>query len=70
VERRAAELLSKTETLLKEISDKGLFGAIESGTFAGVKRTRGGGKGLEGVFPKSSAYYNPVEEQLKRELGL
>jgi beta-lysine 5,6-aminomutase alpha subunit len=67
---RARDILSKAEALLGRVTEKGLFRAIEEGTFAGVKRKRDGGKGREGVFLKDEAYLNPVEEILSRELGL
>jgi beta-lysine 5,6-aminomutase alpha subunit len=70
VERRAREILEKALSLLQSIEDKGMFRALEEGVFAGIRRTRDGGKGLEGVFSKGPAYYNPVEEALKRELGI
>lgn len=70
IERRAGEVLDKALSLLKDVEAKGLFRALEEGVFAGIRRKREGGKGLEGVFTKSPAYYNPVEEGLKRELGI
>lgn len=68
IQRRASEILDRTEKLLGEVSRKGLFQAIEEGTFAGVKRQRTGGKGREGVFRKSQWYFNPVEDLLVKEL--
>jgi beta-lysine 5,6-aminomutase alpha subunit len=35
-----------------------------------VKRSRTGGKGLEGVLKKNPDYYNPVEAELRSRLGL
>ena len=68
VARRARDILAKTESLLTSVQEKGLFRAIEEGTFAGVRRKREGGKGREGVFLKDSWYLNPVEDILRREL--
>lgn len=70
IERRAHEVLDKALSLLQDVQDKGLFRALEEGVFAGIRRKRDGGKGLEGVFSKGPAYFNPVEEGLKRELGI
>lgn len=70
VAQRAGDLLVKAEALLKEIQAKGLFRAVQDGTFAGIRRKRDGGKGAEGVFPRSQVYYNPIEQAMKRELGL
>ncbi len=59
IQNRAQEVLEKAEELLNEIADIGLFHTIEQGKFGGVKRSRTGGKGLEGVAKKGSAYFNP-----------
>lgn len=59
IQNRAQEVLEKAEELLNEIADIGLFQTIEQGKFGGVKRSRTGGKGLEGVAKKGSAYFNP-----------
>ncbi|QQY79913.1 beta-lysine 5,6-aminomutase alpha subunit /D-lysine 5,6-aminomutase alpha subunit [Keratinibaculum paraultunense] len=59
IQKRAQEVLQKAEDLLNEIADIGLFPTIEQGKFGGVKRSRTGGKGLEGVAKKSSGYFNP-----------
>ena len=56
--------------LLEEIRETGLFYALEKGMFADVKRSRTGGKGLEGVLKKSRDYYNPIEAELRLRLGL
>lgn len=66
---RARFLLDRTVELLTEIDRRGLFGAIEAGTFAGIKRSRGGGRGREGVFRKGEWYVNPVEELMAKELA-
>ncbi len=68
VSLRASELLLKCRALLHDVSAKGLFRAIEEGVFAGIKRSRGGGKGLEGVILKTSHYLNPLEEIMRRRL--
>ncbi len=59
VRRRAQEVLDHAISLLETMRDEGLFTALEKGIFADVKRPRNGGKGLEGVAPRTEAYYNP-----------
>lgn len=70
IAHRSRDILAKTEALLASVQEKGLFRAVEEGTFAGVRRKREGGKGREGVFVKDAWYLNPVEDILRRELGL
>lgn len=62
IQKRAQDVLSKAEELLKEIESIGLFDTIEQGKFADVKRPRDGGKGLDGVFEKHQSYFNPFIE--------
>lgn len=59
MQKRAQEVLSKAEELLKQVEKDGLFQTIEQGKFGGVKRARDGGKGLEGVCVKGENYFNP-----------
>ena len=67
IQMRAKEVLGKTIRLLEQIQKEGLFTALEKGIFAGIKRSREGGKGLNGVFIKSDNYYNPfIDSMLKR----
>ena len=70
IRKRAGDILDKAERLLADVQSRGLFKAIEDGVFAGIRRRRDGGKGREGVFLKSRWYFNPVDEMLRRELGL
>lgn len=65
IQTRAQEVLDKTLVLLELIEQEGLFLALSKGTFADIKRPQDGGKGLEGVKPKSDRYYNPVLELMK-----
>lgn len=51
--------------LLEEIRETGLFYALEKGMFADVKRSRTGGKGLEGVLKKAVT----IITRLKRNSG-
>ena len=59
METRAQEVMVKAQELLQEIEEEGLFPTIEQGKFGGVKRSRTGGKGLEGVTEISAEYFNP-----------
>ena len=59
MQQRAQKVLQDAEKLLNQIADEGLFPTIEQGKFGGVKRQRTGGKGLDGVFKKGKAYFNP-----------
>ena len=67
IQSRAAEVLEKAAALLEEIAEEGLFATLEQGKFAGVKRSRTGGKGLDGVTEKDAKYINPfIELMLNR----
>ncbi len=59
IEQRAHTVLENAARLLGEIERDGLFKTLEKGKFAGVKRPVNGGKGLEGVVEKDTAYVNP-----------
>ena len=59
IEQRAQEVLQQTLTLLQDVAQMGLPAAIAKGTFADISRQPTGGKGLDGVLPKSSDYFNP-----------
>jgi len=59
---RAQEVLQKAVDLLGEIDKHKLFATLEKGVFAGIKRSRDGGKGLDGVVRKGMAYFNPFVE--------
>ncbi len=68
MERRADQVLTRALELLEQIEGEGLFSALESGRFAGIRRRSGGGKGLDGVIAKGECYDNPfvnlfLEEQ-------
>jgi len=68
MQQRAASVLAKAAALLSEVAEIGLFAALEKGMFAGVKRSRQGGKGLEGVFMQAADYYNPFLDNMKAML--
>lgn len=62
IQTRAQDVLKEGEALLTQIEKEGLFQIIEEGKFGGVKRSRTGGKGLDGVERKDSGYLNPFIE--------
>jgi beta-lysine 5,6-aminomutase alpha subunit len=62
IRNRAKQVLDETLELLKKIDYEGLFTALEKGIFANIKRSKNGGKGLEGVFKKAKTYHNPFIE--------
>ena len=65
VRTRARFVLDKSIELLERINEEGLFNALEKGIFGDVKRSRTGGKGLEGVCEKGANYMNPFINLLK-----
>lgn len=69
VERRAAEVLAKTVSLLEQIRQMGLMAAISEGLFAGVRRLPTGGKGLDGVAVRGPDYFNPILDLLAPAQG-
>src|SRR5699024_9224843 len=62
MEQRAHTVMKDAHELLGKIEEEGLFQTIEQGKFGGVKRSRTGGKGLDGVAKKDSGYFNPFIE--------
>lgn len=62
MEQRANKVIQEAMELLQNIEKDGLFTTIEHGKFGGVKRSRTGGKGLDGVVKKSGEYFNPFIE--------
>lgn len=59
---RANKVVADAEELLTQIEKDGLFPTIEGGKFGGVKRSRTGGKGLDGVAKRDEGYFNPFVE--------
>ncbi|MBN7773027.1 lysine 5,6-aminomutase subunit alpha [Clostridium aminobutyricum] len=59
IQKRAQNVLDDANKLLHDIEKEGLFSTIEQGKFGGIKRSREGGKGLEGVCVKGEGYFNP-----------
>ena len=69
IEQRADQVLSDALALLTRIADIGLMTALEQGLFADIKRSRVGGKGLEGVVQKAPDYYNPFLAPMQQTLA-
>jgi beta-lysine 5,6-aminomutase alpha subunit len=65
MQKRASQVLRKAADLLAEIESIGLFSTLEKGIFAGIKRPKNGGKGLDGVVGKAAEYFNPFIEAMK-----
>ena len=65
IRNRAKEVLDNANALLEQMTSEGLFNALEKGIFGDVKRSRVGGKGLEGVVEKGANYMNPFINLLK-----
>src|SRR5690554_283085 len=70
IQTRAQTGLADATELLEEVREKGMFNVLEAGTFADVFRPTDQGKGLDGVFTRAADYYNPLEDELRRRLGL
>ena len=62
IQKRAQGVLKEAAVMLKNIENEGLMETIEAGKFAGVKRAKTGGKGLDGVVVKDEMYFNPFIE--------
>ncbi|SCY99887.1 lysine 5,6-aminomutase subunit alpha [Alkaliphilus peptidifermentans] len=67
IQKRAHDVLKEAGQLLNQIQQDGLFKTIEEGKFGGVKRSRTGGKGLDGVIRVEKGYFNPFIEMMLRE---
>ena len=65
IQTRAQSVLAKAADLLKQIEKLGLFGTLEKGIFADIKRAKDAGKGLSGVVSKSDIYFNPFVDLMK-----
>jgi beta-lysine 5,6-aminomutase alpha subunit len=68
IRNRADKVLDDAINLLGEISNIGIFETLERGIFAGIKRTKDGGKGLSGVSRKHAQYVNPIIDHMILEL--
>ena len=65
IQSRAAEVVERAAELLQNIEEEGLFATLEQGKFGGVKRSRTGGKGLDGVVTKDEKYMNPFIDLMR-----
>ncbi len=65
IKTRAKEVLDNAISLLEQLTSEGLFNALEKGIFGDVKRSRVGGKGLDGVVEKGANYMNPFINLMK-----
>ena len=68
IRKRAKETVEKAVSLLEVLQKEGLFNALDQGKFAAIKRSKTGGKGLEGVAERGANYRNPfIEPMLNRK---
>ncbi|MDR1199852.1 MAG: lysine 5,6-aminomutase subunit alpha [Prevotellaceae bacterium] len=65
MQTRAKKVLDDAITLLETLEKESLFTALEKGIFGDVKRSKTGGKGLDGVIPKGKKYFNSFIELMK-----
>ncbi|HQQ21419.1 MAG TPA: lysine 5,6-aminomutase subunit alpha, partial [Bacteroidales bacterium] len=60
ISERAKLVLDNAYNLLEAMAKEGLFDTLEKGLFAGIKRSKVGGKGLAGVSQiNEKFYFNP-----------
>ena len=67
IRKRAKQVLDEAIELLGRVEKEGLFSSLEKGIFGDVKRSKSGGKGLQGVVQKSAEYSNPFIGLMKGE---
>lgn len=67
IRKRAEQVLTQAIELLERVANEGLFSSLEKGIFGDVKRSKTGGKGLQGVILKSTEYTNPFIGLMKGE---
>ncbi|MDO4726456.1 MAG: lysine 5,6-aminomutase subunit alpha [Porphyromonadaceae bacterium] len=67
IQSRAQKVLDDTIELLDKLQTEGLFTALEKGIFGDVKRSKTGGKGLDGVVRKGDNYFNLFIPLMKGE---
>lgn len=70
MQNRAEKVLNESKDMLKDIYNQGLMSTIEKGKFAGIKRSKDGGKGLDGVISKGEKYFNPFIDLMLKEDSL
>ncbi|MDR1347586.1 MAG: lysine 5,6-aminomutase subunit alpha [Prevotellaceae bacterium] len=69
MQTRAKKVLNDAITLLETLEKESLFTALEKGIFGDVKRSKTGGKGLDGVIPKGKKYFNSFIGLMKNNNG-
>ncbi|MDR2292285.1 MAG: lysine 5,6-aminomutase subunit alpha [Prevotellaceae bacterium] len=66
MQSRARKVLDDAIALLEILEKESLFTALEKGIFGDVKRSKTGGKGLDGVAPKGKKYFNSFIRLMKK----
>jgi beta-lysine 5,6-aminomutase alpha subunit len=66
MQNRAKKVLDDAIELLEKLETEGLFTALEKGIFGDVKRSKTGGKGLDGVAKKGERYFNSFVGLMKK----
>ncbi|MDR0753939.1 MAG: lysine 5,6-aminomutase subunit alpha [Prevotellaceae bacterium] len=66
MQTRARKVLDDAIALLETLEKESLFTALEKGIFGDVKRSKTGGKGLDGVAPKGKKYFNSFINLMKK----
>jgi beta-lysine 5,6-aminomutase alpha subunit len=69
MQTRATKVLDDAIDLLEKLETEGLFTALEKGIFGDVKRSKTGGKGLDGVARKGEKYQNPFVRLMNMKVG-
>ncbi|MDR1984272.1 MAG: lysine 5,6-aminomutase subunit alpha [Prevotellaceae bacterium] len=65
MQTRAVKVLDDAIVLLEALEKESLFTALEKGIFGDVKRSKTGGKGLDGVALKGNKYFNSFVNLMK-----
>ena len=68
LEARARHVLDEALVLLDEIAQEGLMTSLSRGHFAEIARSPTGGRGLDGVFAKSTTYWDPTADAITAAL--
>ena len=69
LEARAQQVLAEAVALLEDMAGDGLMAGLARGHFADIARSPKGGRGLDGVFAKSAAYWDPTDAAITAALG-
>ena len=69
IQKRADSVLNKACAALADIEKNKLFDSLANGVFAGIKRGKDGGRGLDGVAVKADGYFNPFIEKMVKADG-